>query len=124
MTEFSDGGDRDDDHAEKDRALKKRLDELGERIKDARGAPETDSDAARNRGSAMGAAFKLATEMVAGVAVGGGLGYYADKLAGTAPFLLIVFLILGGAAGIMNAIRVARDMQNAVENDKRDKSSS
>jgi ATP synthase protein I len=54
------------------------------------------------------------------VAVGGGLGYFADKAAGTSPFLLIVFLVLGGAAGIMNAIRVARDMQKAVERDNRD----
>lgn len=123
MTKFSDGGDRDD-RADKDQVLKKRLDHLGKRIKEARGEPEQSSGGGSERGSAMGAAFKLATEMVAGVAVGGGLGYYGDKAAGTTPFLLIVFLILGGAAGIMNAIRVARNMQNAVEKDKRDNSSS
>jgi ATP synthase protein I len=119
MTEF-DGGDRDDPRAENDRLLKKRLDRLGERIKEARGAPEKGSSDGGDRGSAMGAAFKLATEMVAGVAVGGGLGYFADKAAGTAPFLLIVFLMLGGAAGIMNAVRVAKEMQKTIEKDKRD----
>jgi ATP synthase protein I len=120
MSESSDGGDRNDHHDEKDRALKKRLEELGDRIKGARDAPETNSGDSGARGSAMGAAFKLATEMVAGVVVGGGIGYFADKAAGTTPFLLIVFLMLGGAAGIMNAVRVAKNMQKTVERDKRD----
>jgi ATP synthase protein I len=120
----ADNGDkRDDHHPPKDRALKERLDQLGERIKEARGEPEGSSSDSGGRGSAMGAAFKLATEMVAGVVVGGGIGHFADKFAGTTPFLLIVFLMLGGAAGIINAVRVAKNMQKAVEKDRRDRTS-
>jgi ATP synthase protein I len=119
------GEKRDDHHAPTDRALKERLNRLGEQIKKARGeADDPSSDSGGGRGSAMGAAFKLATEMVAGVVVGGGMGHFADKYAGTSPFLLIVFLMLGGAAGIINAVRVAKDMQKAVEKDRRDKTSS
>jgi ATP synthase protein I len=123
MTESNaDNGDkREDHHPSADRALKKRLNHLGERIKEARGEPEGSSSDSGGRGSAMGAAFKLATEMVAGVVVGGGIGHFADKYAGTSPFLLIVFLMLGGAAGIINAVRVAKNMQKTVEKDRRDK---
>lgn len=95
-------------------AFQQRLDRLEARIREARGPEEDQSSGPEGRGSAMGAAFKLATEMVAGVAVGGGLGYFGDRAAGTSPFLLIVFLMLGGAAGIMNAVRVAREMQKQV----------
>src|SRR5665648_1049199 len=59
----------------------------------------------------MGQALRLATEMVAGVAVGGFIGWALDRLFGTAPFGMVVFLFLGGAAGIMNVVRTAKSMQ-------------
>ena len=46
--------------------------------------------------------------MIAGVAVGGFIGWALDRLFGTAPILMVVFLILGAAAGIMNVIRSAK----------------
>ena len=59
----------------------------------------------------MGQALKLSTEMIAGVAVGGFIGWALDRLFGTAPILMVVFLILGGAAGILNVIRSAQRRQ-------------
>lgn len=59
----------------------------------------------------MGQALRLATELVAGVAVGGFIGWALDRLFGTAPFLMVAFLFLGGAAGIMNVVRTAKAMQ-------------
>jgi len=59
----------------------------------------------------MGQALRLATELVAGVAVGGFIGWALDQLFGTAPFLMVAFLFLGGAAGIMNVVRTAKAMQ-------------
>jgi len=59
----------------------------------------------------MGQALRLATEMVAGVAVGGFIGWALDQLFGTAPFLLVTFFILGAVAGIMNVVRTAKSMQ-------------
>ena len=50
-------------------------------------------------------AVKIASEFVAGVVVGGGVGWGIDRLAGTAPWALIVFLLLGFAAGVLNVLR-------------------
>jgi ATP synthase protein I len=92
--------------------LRQRLSELDKRLSAAGGgreAPRPQQD--ERRGSAMGKAFRLSTEMVAGVFVGGFIGWVLDRWFGTAPFLLIVFLMLGIAASIMNAIRAAKEMQ-------------
>jgi ATP synthase protein I len=59
----------------------------------------------------MGQALRLSTELVAGVAIGGFIGWALDRLFGTAPFLMVVFLMLGAAAGIMNVVRTANSMQ-------------
>ena len=42
-----------------------------------------------------GQALKLSSEFIAGIAVGAGLGWIIDRLAGTSPWGLIVFLLLG-----------------------------
>lgn len=52
---------------------------------------------------------RIATELVSGVLVGAGLGYLLDKLCGTAPLQLIIFLILGGAAGFLNVYRFVKN---------------
>ncbi len=51
--------------------------------------------------------YRLASEFVAGVLVGGLLGFGLDKLFGTLPLFLIVFLLLGFGAGILNMSRSA-----------------
>ena len=63
------------------------------------------------RGSFMGNAFKLGTELVAAVAVGTIIGFILDNWFGTKPWLLIIFFFLGAAAGILNVIRTANRMQ-------------
>ena len=54
-----------------------------------------------------GQAFKLSSEFIAGIAVGVGIGWTIDRLAGTSPWGLIVFLLLGFAAGVLNVLRSA-----------------
>lgn len=54
-----------------------------------------------------GQAVKLSSEFIAGVAVGAGLGWAIDRWAGTSPWGLIVFLLLGFAAGVLNVMRSA-----------------
>ena len=49
--------------------------------------------------------LKLSSEFIAGVVVGAGLGWFIDSVAGTSPFGLIVFLLLGFGAGILNVLR-------------------
>jgi len=63
------------------------------------------------RGAALGMAFRLATELVAGILVGGFIGWQLDKWLDTTPLFLLVFFALGFAAGIYNVIRTARAMQ-------------
>ena len=94
--------------------IKRRLHELEERLGSvrARRGPGTAS-AADGRGPAMGQALRLATELIAGVAVGGFIGWALDRWLGTAPLLMVLFLILGAAAGIVNVIRTAQAMQAA-----------
>ena len=63
------------------------------------------------KGSFMGNAFKLGTELVAAVGVGTIIGFILDSWFGTKPWLIIIFFFLGAAAGIINVIRAANRMQ-------------
>ena len=63
------------------------------------------------RGSFMGNAFKLGTELVAAVGVGTIIGFILDSWFDTKPWLIIIFFFLGTAAGILNVIRTANRMQ-------------
>ena len=63
------------------------------------------------RGSFMGNAFKLGTELVAAVGVGTIIGFILDSWFGTKPWLIIIFFFLGAAAGMSNVIRTAHRMQ-------------
>ena len=65
----------------------------------------------KKRGSFMGNAFKLGTELVASVAVGTIIGFILDTWFGTKPWLIIIFFFLGSAAGMLNVIRTAKKMQ-------------
>ncbi len=66
-------------------------------------------DAPDKPGSMQGMAqgLKIASEFIAGVVVGAVIGYGVDQVFGTSPFGLIVFLLFGFAAGVLNVIRSA-----------------
>jgi ATP synthase protein I len=63
------------------------------------------------KGSFMGNAFKLGTELIAAVAVGTIIGFILDTWFDTKPWLIIIFFFLGAAAGMLNVIRTANRMQ-------------
>ena len=63
------------------------------------------------RGSFMGFAFKLGTELVAAVMVGTIIGFILDTWFDTKPWLIIIFFFLGSAAGMLNVIKTAKRMQ-------------
>ena len=69
------------------------------------------NDESEKRGSFMGNAFKLGTELVAAVAVGTIIGFILDSWFGTKPWLIIIFFFLGAAAGMLNVIKAANRMQ-------------
>ena len=83
-------------------ALKARIDQAQSRRE---AADETRSAAAPPSG--LGAALRISTELFAGVAVGGGLGWFLDRALGSSPIGLVVFILIGFAAGTMNLIRTA-----------------
>ena len=93
-------------------SIRRRLDALGEKLAEAKGRHGPEPGAApQSHGAAFGQALKLGIELVAGVGVGFFIGWGLDRLFGTAPFLMVAFLGLGAAAGIMNVIRTAKRMQ-------------
>jgi ATP synthase protein I len=55
----------------------------------------------------MARAVKMSSDFVAGVLVGALLGWGIDHFAGTSPFGMIVFLLLGFCAGVLNLLRTA-----------------
>ncbi len=115
MVQSASGGGKDPRDGDVDYSdIKKRLDSLGGKLDKVKGSEQVDKfdeEAAGKRGQAMGVAFRIATELVAGVFVGGFIGWLLDRWLGTAPFLLIVFLLLGIAAGLLNSVRAAQRMQ-------------
>ena len=55
----------------------------------------------------MAMGFRLSSELVAGVLAGAALGWGIDRLLSTSPWGLIVFLLLGFTAGVINVMRAA-----------------
>ena len=59
--------------------------------------------------SGKGMAFRIGTEIVVAVAVGGSIGFLIDTWLDMRPWFLIVFLLLGNAAGLWNVFRITRN---------------
>ena len=85
----------------------KRLDaELADRRKDDGAERAAEARASESR-KGYAVAMKLSSEFVAAVIVGALLGYLLDHFAGTGPWGMIVLLLLGFCAGVLNVMRAA-----------------
>jgi len=84
------------------------LKRLGARLDEARRHEAVKAQPAA--ASPLGIAFRFATEMVSALLVGGALGWGIDWLLGTRPVFLIVFFVLGAAAGIRLMIGAAKEI--------------
>jgi ATP synthase protein I len=99
---------KDSNRSAEEAALSARLQHLGERLaqhgmnRNVEAEPGPRSDP-----SALARGFRLSTELVAGVLVGAFIGWALDKWLGISPWGMIVFLLLGFAAGVVNVIRAA-----------------
>ncbi len=120
-TDDSGSGNRDQSSSD-EAALSARLGSLDQRLSEIRGSRKigTDSsgneqDAAQARASAMAVGLRLSSELVAGVLVGAALGWGFDRLLSTSPWGLIVFLLLGFVAGVVNVMRAAGAMAKQSE---------
>lgn len=74
-----------------------------------------------NRGSANGSnadrtgfgnALRMSSEFISAILVGAGLGFAIDHFAGTSPWGMIIFLLLGFVAGVVNVLRATGQMAN------------
>jgi ATP synthase protein I len=86
-----------------------RLRALEARLAQAKGVPKEASQAAK--GFSQGeVAWRMVIELVTGIVLGAGIGYGLDVLFGTLPILLMVFSLLGFAAGIRTMLGTAREL--------------
>jgi ATP synthase protein I len=91
-------------------ALRARLKRLGERLGHVHSDRPSDSSPDQRPAadpSAIARGFRLSTELVAGVLLGAGIGWLIDRGLGISPWGLIVFLLLGFVAGVLNVMRAA-----------------
>ena len=94
-----------------------RLQDLGQRLDEAQRKRATGAKSPPP--TQLGIAGRFATELVAAMLVGGGLGWGIDWLFGrfgyhTRPVFLIVLFMLGAAAGIRNVMRAAQELNAAM----------
>ncbi|WP_214474675.1 AtpZ/AtpI family protein [Mesorhizobium sp. dw_380] len=105
-------GIRDDDLERRRRELEA---SLATRLPNRLGGKD---DAKAGSAAGYGQAVKLSSEFIAGVVVGAGIGWIIDRLAGTSPWGLIVFLLLGFGAGVLNVMRSAGVVAEFGQGDK------
>ncbi len=102
--------DKAPDESEAD-ALRARLEGLSSALDARRPPPRAVSGPSggdrKESGGALAAGMRAASELVAGVLVGGFIGWQLDKWLGTRPWLLILFFGLGVAGAFWNLIRTA-----------------
>jgi ATP synthase protein I len=101
MASLKDGPD-----AERLKALEGRIEAL-RRDKTEAVAPAALAD----KYSKAGLAWRMVIELVAGMAIGVGIGYGLDSLFGTLPIFLMIFTLLGLAAGIRVMMQTAQEFQ-------------
>ncbi len=69
----------------------------------------------RANASMLGLAWRLTIEMLVGIGVGGYLGWWLAQAMGTKPIMMLVLLILGMAAGLLNSVRTVSDMRRKLD---------
>jgi ATP synthase protein I len=91
--------------------------DLASRIARAQDARKMNEGGAR-RGAAkdmsgLSRALRLGTEFIAAILVGAGMGYLLDLWLNTSPWIMLVMLLVGFAAGILNVTRSVARMNRA-----------
>lgn len=121
------GGLRNSELPTDEAALSARLKRLDDRLSNIKDEQAGQTDRTGESGdraaqaSAMARGFRLSTELVAGVLLGAAIGWVLDRFLSTSPWGLIVFLLLGFAAGVLNVMRAAGVAQGGVPDSTRKK---
>ena len=88
-----------------------RLAALDRKLNAARSADKPAPRADKDKYAAMSMGWRMVIELVVSVMVGAAMGYGLDSLFGSLPLFLIVFVMLGFAAGVRTMMRSAEEMQ-------------
>ena len=91
---------------------KQRMAQLEDKIANAKAVHRPQSQIEDHHSQAH-AGWRMVTELVAGPLIGFCIGYGLDSLVGTLPIFLVVFVLLGVAAGVKTMLRSAQDIQRA-----------
>ncbi|OED48433.1 AtpZ/AtpI family protein [Leisingera sp. S232] len=89
---------------------KQRMAQLEEKLAAARKAQEPKPRVDEHY-SLANQAWRMVIELVAGLGIGFGIGYGLDHLFGTLPIFMVLFVMLGLAAGVKTMLRTAQEIQ-------------
>jgi ATP synthase protein I len=109
MPEGTREGSKNSGRPDEEADLSARLQRLGKRLDRQKGTSRQveSGSSSKSDPSALARGFRLSTELVGGVAVGAFIGWALDRWLGISPWGMIVFLLLGFAAGVINVMRAA-----------------
>ncbi len=93
-----------------DPADKERLERLEKRISEMKGAKAPASKMEEHHAQAH-LAWRMVIELVTGIVIGFGIGYGLDSVFGTKPVFMVLFILLGFAAGVRVMLSSAREAQ-------------
>lgn len=83
-----------------------KYDNLSKKIAKAKGE-SPDEAVGKEKAEGYSIGWRFASEMIAGLLVGFGLGFYIDDYFGTSPIFLLIFILLGVSAGLLGIYKLA-----------------
>lgn len=89
---------------------KQQMEQLEAKIASAKKAQEPGPRSDEHYSQAQ-LAWRMVIELVAGLGIGFGMGYGLDVLFGTLPIFMVLFTMLGLAAGVKTMLRSAQEIQ-------------
>jgi len=90
------------------------LEKLNEGLRAAKAKRRSVKADPGERGKGMAFAMRIGVEIVAALIVGVGIGLLLDHWLGTKPWFLLLFFVLGAAAGFLNVFRVVSGLGGQV----------
>lgn len=103
---------------------RRRIEDIGQRLKAVRGTVEKPSQPRQSNAMSQrqtGVAYRVMVDMIAGLLLGGFLGYWLDRWMGWAPYSLVTGLVLGFIGGANNAWRAIREYSAAAARGEKDR---
>jgi ATP synthase protein I len=97
---------------------RRRVEDIDQRLKAARGTVEKPRQSNAMSQRQTGVAYRVLVDMIAGLLLGGFLGYWLDRWLGWAPYSLVTGLVLGFVGGANNAWRAIRQYSSEAAKDE------